>query len=104
MATNLSIDPALIDEALEVSGERTKKAAVTKALREFVSSSRNSFKVSPVRERASGSWSPSRRCPSYFLITVTTSKPWNCGTGVTAWGFRPARSTPFWHNFASGMT
>lgn len=36
MATNLSIDPALIDEALKVSGERTKKAAVTKALREFI--------------------------------------------------------------------
>jgi Arc/MetJ family transcription regulator len=37
MATNLSIDPDLLDEALAVSGERTKKAAVTKALREFVS-------------------------------------------------------------------
>jgi Arc/MetJ family transcription regulator len=36
MATNLSIDPALIDRALEVSGEKTKKAAVTKALEEFV--------------------------------------------------------------------
>lgn len=36
MATNLSIDPALIDRALAVSGERTKKAAVTKALQEFV--------------------------------------------------------------------
>ena len=36
MATNLSIDPALIEEALEVSGERTKKAAVTKALQEFI--------------------------------------------------------------------
>ena len=36
MATNLSIDPRLIEQALEVSGERTKKAAVTKALREFV--------------------------------------------------------------------
>lgn len=36
MATNLSIDPELIDEALKVSGERTKKAAVTKALREFI--------------------------------------------------------------------
>ncbi len=36
MATNLSIDPRLIEEALEVSGERTKKAAVTKALREFI--------------------------------------------------------------------
>ena len=36
MATNLSIDPALIDRALAVSGERTKKAAVTKALHEFI--------------------------------------------------------------------
>jgi Arc/MetJ family transcription regulator len=36
MATNLSIDPALIEEALELSGERTKKAAVTKALQEFI--------------------------------------------------------------------
>lgn len=36
MATNLAIDPKLIDAALEVSGERSKKAAVTKALQEFV--------------------------------------------------------------------
>jgi Arc/MetJ family transcription regulator len=36
MATNLSLDPELLDEALKVSGERTKKAAVTQALREFV--------------------------------------------------------------------
>lgn len=36
MATNLSIDPRLIDRALAVSGERTKKAAVTLALQEFI--------------------------------------------------------------------
>jgi len=36
MATNLSIDPLLIDRALAVSGERTKKAAVTRALQEFI--------------------------------------------------------------------
>jgi hypothetical protein len=36
MATNLSIDPDLLERALEVSGERTKKAAVTKALQEFI--------------------------------------------------------------------
>jgi hypothetical protein len=36
MATNLSIDPELIERALEVSGERTKNAAVTKALQEFI--------------------------------------------------------------------
>ena len=36
MATNLSIDPELIERALAVSGERTKRAAVTKALEEFI--------------------------------------------------------------------
>jgi Arc/MetJ family transcription regulator len=36
MATNLSIDPDLIQRALIASGERTKKAAVTKALQEYV--------------------------------------------------------------------
>jgi Bacterial antitoxin of type II TA system, VapB len=36
MATNLSLDPDLLDLALAVSGERTKKAAVTKALQEFI--------------------------------------------------------------------
>lgn len=36
MATNLAIDPELLDRALEVSGARTKKAAVTRALEEFI--------------------------------------------------------------------
>jgi Arc/MetJ family transcription regulator len=36
MATNLSIDPDLLERALQVSGERIKKAAVTKALQEFI--------------------------------------------------------------------
>lgn len=36
MATNLSIDRALLQRAVEVSGERTKEAAVTLALREFI--------------------------------------------------------------------
>jgi Arc/MetJ family transcription regulator len=36
MATNLAIDPDLLEHALAVSGEKTKKAAVTKALREFI--------------------------------------------------------------------
>jgi Arc/MetJ family transcription regulator len=36
MATNLAIDPDLLERALKVSGERTKKAAVTKALQEFI--------------------------------------------------------------------
>ena len=36
MATNLQIDPELIERAVAVSGERTKKAAVTQALREYI--------------------------------------------------------------------
>ena len=36
MATNLAIDPTLLERALRVSGERTKKATVTKALQEFI--------------------------------------------------------------------
>ena len=36
MATNLALDPELIERALEVSGEKTKKAAVTRALEEFI--------------------------------------------------------------------
>jgi hypothetical protein len=36
MATNLDLDPGLLDRALAVSGEGTKKAAVTLALEEFI--------------------------------------------------------------------
>ena len=36
MAANLSLDPDLIERALELSGERTKRAAVTRALEEFI--------------------------------------------------------------------
>ena len=36
MATNLDLDPDLLDRVVAVSGEPTKKAAVTLALKEFV--------------------------------------------------------------------
>ena len=36
MATNLSIDPQLLDEALRVGGHRTKKATVNEALEEYI--------------------------------------------------------------------
>lgn len=36
MATNLAIDPNLLERALQVGGELTKKATVTKALEEFI--------------------------------------------------------------------
>ncbi|MBL0151939.1 MAG: type II toxin-antitoxin system VapB family antitoxin [Ideonella sp.] len=36
MATNLALDPDLLDCVVAVSGESTKKAAVTLALKEFI--------------------------------------------------------------------
>ena len=36
METNLALDPDLLDRALALSGQKTKKAAVTKALEEFI--------------------------------------------------------------------
>ena len=36
MATNLSIDPKLLQEALQVGGFSTKKDTVNQALKEFV--------------------------------------------------------------------
>ncbi len=36
MATNLAIDPELLNHALAVSGAKTKKEAVSMALREFI--------------------------------------------------------------------
>ena len=36
MATNLDIDPRLLERAVELGGERTKTAAVTRALEEYV--------------------------------------------------------------------
>ena len=36
VATNLDLDPELLDRAFALSGEKTKKAAVTKALEEFI--------------------------------------------------------------------
>ena len=36
MATNVAIDPELLDRALKVGGERTKKVTVTTALEEYI--------------------------------------------------------------------
>ena len=36
MATNLALDPSLLDRVVAVTGESTKKAAVTLALQEFI--------------------------------------------------------------------
>jgi len=36
MATNLAIDPKLLEEALRAGGHKTKKATVTEALEEYI--------------------------------------------------------------------
>jgi hypothetical protein len=36
MATNLDLDPALVEEAVAVGGRRTKKDTVTEALEEYI--------------------------------------------------------------------
>ena len=36
MAINLSIDLALLERAVQISGERTSDAAITRALQEFI--------------------------------------------------------------------
>jgi len=36
MATNLAIDEGLLEEALKLSGQKTKKATVNLALKEFI--------------------------------------------------------------------
>ncbi len=36
MATNLGIDPDLLETALAIGGEKTKKATVNRALQEFI--------------------------------------------------------------------
>ncbi len=36
MATNLDLDPRLVEEAVRVGGRTTKKEAVTDALREYI--------------------------------------------------------------------
>lgn len=36
MATNLAIDPELLERALAIGGEKTKKATVTVALEEYI--------------------------------------------------------------------
>ena len=45
MATNLDLDPALVDEAVAIGGRRTKKEAVTEALQEYIARRRQARMV-----------------------------------------------------------
>ena len=60
MATNLALDQELLDRAFRVSGEPTKKAAVTRALQEFIA-----------RREQSG-WSPSCLASSNGMLRSMT--------------------------------
>jgi hypothetical protein len=40
MTTHLSVDPELIEQALNVSGEKTEAAVITMALQEFIAGRR----------------------------------------------------------------
>jgi hypothetical protein len=54
MATILALDPNLIDRVLELSGERTKKAAVTRAIEEFIARHRQKDLFGPDRKAGMG--------------------------------------------------
>jgi hypothetical protein len=56
MATNLAIDPELLDRALKVGGEGTKKATVTTALEEYIAR-REQAKI--VKHFGTLAWDPS---------------------------------------------
>ena len=45
VATNLDLDPALVDEAVAIGGRRTKKEAVTEALQEYIARRRQARMV-----------------------------------------------------------
>ena len=57
MATNLALDPDLLKRAVKLSGEKTKKAAVTRALEEFIDRRNQKRLVACIPPR------PSLRCP-----------------------------------------
>lgn len=68
MATNLSMDPTLIERALEVSGERTRKAVVTVtlALEEFIARRRRHWQ----RDKIGIRMNPSNQDDSTMPISI----------------------------------
>jgi len=55
MATNLAIDDTLIEEAKAIGHHRTKKGAVTEALREYIQRIKISPTINPFCQSASTS-------------------------------------------------
>jgi hypothetical protein len=56
MAPKLAIDPGLIAQVLQLSGERTKESAVRKALQEFIARRRQKRLLDLMRKLQ---WDPS---------------------------------------------
>ena len=93
MATNLSLDPKLIERALEVSGEKTKKAAVTRALEEFIARRRQkaiielmgklewdaSLDYKKERSRKSPCWSTPVRASTVAWASRAPPSTWSSG-------------------------
>jgi post-segregation antitoxin (ccd killing protein) len=66
MTTNLALDPQLLDRALKISGQKTKKATVTLALEEFIAKrwieeNRMSINAFNKEVEGRGVWSDSMR-------------------------------------------
>jgi post-segregation antitoxin (ccd killing protein) len=66
MTTNLALDPQLLERAFEISGQKTKKAAVTLALQEFIAKrwveeNRMSINAFNKEVEGRGVWSDSMR-------------------------------------------
>ena len=78
MATNLAIDPELLNRALEVGGEKTKKATVTRALQEFIARREQERLLDLL-------------CPG---ATTTLTQP-NCTVSAAATAFRLEPPTPY---------
>ena len=85
MTTNLSLDPDLLDRAMEVSGERTKKAAVTRALEEFIARRKQKRLID-------------------LMGKLEISMAGSCEAAAVAPECRSAPSTHCSRNFASGTT
>ena len=75
MASNLDLDPNLVERALALSGAPTKKAAVTAALQEFIAR-REQRRI--LRLAMEPSWAP----------PIPSRPPWPVATG-----FRMASAT-----------
>jgi len=69
MATTLAIDPRLLERAVEVSGERTKTAAVTRAAADLrTTCRRHCVQVGTVDAL------PARLCLRYDLVMLTAGR------------------------------